>query len=102
MAIVQSSTGSFAPGSVISIVARMPRVGADNRQSMLVWRDRELINMLLGKIADQRPRATRLAGFDRGIDEKDCPSGRVEQVVRSAAEVVAAEKFADSSPRRSL
>ena len=48
---------------------------------MLVWRDRERINMLLGKIADQRPRATRPTGFDRGIDEKDCPSGRVEQVI---------------------
>ena len=60
-------------------------VGADNCQSMLVWRDRERINMLLGKIADQRPRAARLTGFDRSIDEKDCPSGRVEQVIRSAA-----------------
>ena len=56
-------------------------VGADNRQSMFAWRDHERINMCLGKIADERPRATRLAGFDRSIDEKDCPSGRVEQIV---------------------
>src|SRR6476660_2074988 len=60
---------------------------------MLARRDLEGLNLLFGKVADQRPRAAPLTGFDRGIDEKDCPSGGVEQVIRPAAHIVAAKQF---------
>ena len=88
--IVQSSTGSPASGRVISTVVRMPAGDVADLQALPSPLEARAVGELApGSCRRPARRAADVRGSG-GVDQEERPAGRVEEVVRAPADVVAA------------